>query len=118
MIEANNKEIEQKVQELAAKDEEIADLKSDLKDIHEEKLALENNNVDTIIPTAEQALMHENLKLQMDNDKLKATVEEKDVRIMELSHVPQQSQIEQSSLVQENQPAEEDDQIMEQVAAP
>ena len=63
VIEANNKEIEQKVQELAAKEEQIADLKSDLKDIHEEKLALESNQNDTIIPNTEQALMHENLKL-------------------------------------------------------
>ena len=49
------------------------------------------------LPSAEQALMHENLKLQMDNDKMKASLEEKDVQIMEMAHVQQQD-------VQENQP--------------
>ena len=41
VIHANNAEIEEKNQELEAKDLEITDLKSDLKDILEEKRALE-----------------------------------------------------------------------------
>ena len=41
--------------------------------------------------------MHENLKLEMDNQKMKSELEEKNVQIMEMAHEQQQQ-------VQEDQP--------------
>ena len=47
--------------------QEISDLKSDLRNALEEKRLLEKGELDTIIPTDEQRLMHENLKLDIEN---------------------------------------------------
>ena len=67
--------------------EEIMNLKSDLKNALEEKSALEKGDTDTIIPTLQQELMHENVKLDMENRKLKDTVEQNKAQFEEMTKV-------------------------------
>ena len=78
--------------------QEISDLKSDLRNALEEKRLLEKGELDTIIPTDEQRLMHENLKLDIENQKLRDTIEQNKTEMENMKNVQQQ-------LVQENLPA-------------
>ena len=67
--------------------QEISDLKSDLRNALEEKRLLEKGEIDTIIPTDEQRLMHENLKLDIENLKLRDTIEQNKTEMENMKNV-------------------------------
>ena len=67
--------------------QEISDLKSDLRNALEEKRLLEKGELDTIIPTDEQRLMHENLKLDIENQKLRDTIEQNKTEMENMKNV-------------------------------
>ena len=69
---------------ITQRNDEIRDLKADLRNSLEEKRILETKEAGTIIPQREQELMHDNVKLVVEVSKLKEEAKTHKAEIEEL----------------------------------